>query len=579
MDKNDEILCLKDISLDNIPRCPNCNLISSLQLKYKEGKPIIDYNCENNHKGEISLEEYLQQYNKFSLIKQACDECKKNQNEKKGDFFYCCKCNKFLCHDCGLNHPNNDKHNCINFKRYDSFCKIHYNSFAFYCLKCKKNLCIYCKANHPPHNIKDLFDFNYSEESKKNLEESIKNIEKKIKDLDVIKQDISLEIDKLKKSCEFEMKFFKILINAFKYEEIQKNLNYNVIQNLKNFEKIFGKNKAKNYEKIYKEGIKFIDFLKSRDNFKFKSNNLENNIKTLTPHNDTIYHISQLNDGRLISSSVDQTLNIYNKDTLELQFTIKGEHSNAIRYFTQLSDDRIITCSDDATMKIIRLTDDDKFYSVEQTLKEHNNDICKVIEIRDNNKLISVSRDRTMKIWEIKNNNKFECTNTKAFQSGSHCNILQLNDKEFVTSSENDKCIKFWNLNDYSNIATLNNIECNWGARTLCELVDDILGVGGNNGKGIYLIRISNHQLINNINGPQCVYSIYKCFDDSILCAITKGNGNCAIVKYKYENGNFNQVVEKERINNGSILYSCFELEDGKIATAGAGPNVIKLWE
>ena len=96
-----------------------------------------------------------------------------------------------------------------------------------------------------------------------------------------------------------------------------------------------------------------------------------------------------------------------------------------------------------------------------------------------------------MKIWEIKNNNKFECTNTKAFQSGSHCNILQLNDKEFVTSSVNDKCIKFWNLNDYSNIATLNNIECNWGARTLCELGDDILGVGGNNGNGIYLIKIS----------------------------------------------------------------------------------------
>ena len=35
------------------------------------------------------------------------------------------------------------------------------------------------------------------------------------------------------------MKFYKILINTYKYEEIQYNLNYNVIHNLKNFEEIF----------------------------------------------------------------------------------------------------------------------------------------------------------------------------------------------------------------------------------------------------------------------------------------------------------------------------------------------------
>ena len=41
MDKNDDALCIGGINLDNVPRCPNCNLISSLKLNYKEGKPII----------------------------------------------------------------------------------------------------------------------------------------------------------------------------------------------------------------------------------------------------------------------------------------------------------------------------------------------------------------------------------------------------------------------------------------------------------------------------------------------------------------------------------------------------------
>ena len=50
-------------SLNNIPRCLECNLISSLKLYYREGKPIINYYCENNHKGDISLEEYMNKYN------------------------------------------------------------------------------------------------------------------------------------------------------------------------------------------------------------------------------------------------------------------------------------------------------------------------------------------------------------------------------------------------------------------------------------------------------------------------------------------------------------------------------------
>ena len=85
-----------ELSLDNIPRCLNCNLISSLKLYYKEGKPIINYFCENNHNGNISLEEYLQKYNNHSLLKQKCQDCNKNQNEIKGEFFYCNKCNIFL---------------------------------------------------------------------------------------------------------------------------------------------------------------------------------------------------------------------------------------------------------------------------------------------------------------------------------------------------------------------------------------------------------------------------------------------------------------------------------------------------
>ena len=142
--------------LDDIPRCPDCNLICSLKLNYIEGNPMIEYECENNHKGNISLKEYLNKCNKFSLSKEKCKDCGKNQKEVKGDFYYCSKCNKFICFSCQLNHPFGERHNIINFKRYDSLCKMHSNTFCFYCIKCKQNLCIYCKSEHELNDLIDL---------------------------------------------------------------------------------------------------------------------------------------------------------------------------------------------------------------------------------------------------------------------------------------------------------------------------------------------------------------------------------------------------------------------------------------
>ena len=125
-------------------------------------------------------------------------------------------------------------------------------------------------------------------------------------------------------------------------------------------------------------------------------------------------------------------------------------------------------------MKIIKLIGEDK-YQIEQTLQGHTSDVYKIIEIKEN-ELISISLDKTMKIWKLNNENKFECITTIYFQnSESSCNILRLNENEFVTSSYEDKYIKFWNSNNYSNIATINNIESCWTWKNMCLLENDLL--------------------------------------------------------------------------------------------------------
>ena len=67
----------------------------------------------------------------------------------------------------------------------------------------------------------------------------------------------------------------------------------------------------------------------------------------------------------------------------------------------------------------------------------------------------------------------------------------------------------------------------------------------------MFWINITTHQLIKNILGPQEIHSINECNDGLLLCSIKNENGNCAIVKYKYENEGHTITVRFDH-NEGS---------------------------
>ena len=549
-----------NISLKNITRCPECNLVVSLSIYYKEITPYVIYYCENNHKGELSLEEYCQKYSNYSISKEKCLKCNTIQSEANGNFSFCCKCNKFICNSCIINHSNNNgQHNITNINRYDALCKLHSNYYAFYCNKCQKNLCIYCKQEHDTHDIINIIQYKNSYEPTNQLEQKIKNIEKKINGLEEIKKQIFAEIDKFKKIYDLEIKFFKILFNTFKYEDIQSNINYNVIENIKNYDETFEIYKMKMLDKINKESNKFISFLQTIGLQKsFIMPNCKEGWGT---------RVFKLKDGRLAACNYKgdcKTLIIYSKDTFEIQLSINlSEYINGI---TQLDNENILTWTKD--MNVIKLITNK--YNFEQKLIGHTEYISGVIEIRTN-ELISVSADGTMKLWILNNNNQYECRNT--INLNGLCSILKLDENEFVTYHFHDKCLKFWDSNNFSNISTINNIESQW-REPLCKLSDDILCVGGN---CLYLIQISNHQLINKIFDGKRMCSLYKCNDGLILCSIYE-NDHYSLIKYKYKNQKFNKIIEKEKAFTGS--YRFVELDDEIIvgATDDAYYSPIFLW-
>ena len=565
---------------NDIPRCPKCNLISSLNLMYKNGEPFINYSCENLHEGNILLKDYFNESKKFSLLKEICNECNSNQNESKGQFVYCTKCKIFLCHLCEINH---EEHNLIKIKRYDATCKIHANFYSFYCIRCKTNICVYCQSEHKGHELINLFEINFSEESKTNLRKNISDLESKIKNLDNLKKTIEVNIENFKQFNQLEINFLKILLSTYEYEEKQKNLNYFVINNLKKFDEKFKSINLKNYEKLFNETNNYITLLQNMTNKKrnintliqnYKPNVLTKCIKTIKAHSGQINYLDILNDGRLMSASSDKTLKIYKKNTFEIQVLIQV-HKDRINSFTQLLDEKIISCSDDGTMNIIKIIDEDK-YQIEQTLEGHNNYVIKVIET-NNGELISICYDCKLMKWKLDKENKYISVQNINFQdSNSDCNIIKVNDKEFATLSRTDNYVKFWDFEKLTNISTIHNIESELMFQNMCMLEDDILIIGGDNSFGFYFIKISNHQIIKNIRENKKIFSIHKCLNGNILCSVINDNGNQSLIKYKYENESLVKIVEREKAHNNNI-YSCIELGDGTIVSAGIG-GLIKIW-
>ena len=60
---NEPTSVIYKLNQNDIKRFRRCNLICSLKLNYKEGNPMIDYECENEHKGNIYLKEYMNRFN------------------------------------------------------------------------------------------------------------------------------------------------------------------------------------------------------------------------------------------------------------------------------------------------------------------------------------------------------------------------------------------------------------------------------------------------------------------------------------------------------------------------------------
>ena len=281
-------------------------------------------------------------------------------------------------------------------------------------------------------------------------------------------------------------------------------------------------------------------------------------INSIQPHKKIINSVSIFPSGKIISTSEDMSIKIY--DTyLNIIQEIKEAHDDVINYIEIKDENNFMTCSKDNNIKLW-IKKKNLFVQNCRIFKAHEGQIIKVIYLPNGN-IISCSYDTTIKIWEEKNNNNKENSIYERKITLNHlkkiASILYLEDKKILISSGEDGT-KFWNLNDINNI-NFENIKlikeyedtfCGWN-NALCKIDNNKIIIGGNENGIMSVISIQDNQ-IKKIFNNFCVWGI--CFIKNKNVFLVSGKSNNINI-YGCDNYNCLQCVENAHYNsiNGLI--------------------------
>jgi len=316
----------------------------------------------------LPFDKFEKESSKFNYENIECLKCKNKRSSQNLDlkYFYCFQCKKYLCSKCLNTHDEKLKeiHHFVPIEKLDGYCNNHYNSFSQYCSNHKRNICLFCE-NDQHKDCKLLKIEFFSDKEKCELKNDIDNAVKLKNEVENFQNQINKSFDKIKKELD-EIIFIKNLI--FSYDSLQKYFicNYNVVNNLNSIKSISKVNNKK-FELLSKYSNKLL--------------NLLNNgyFKTINNHNDCVYHMKLLPDGRLSSCSSDGTINIYNKENYKLEHKI--DVWNNVLYFDTISSDNIIACCADGSLKIYEFNNNNS--KLINELKSHTNSVLKVIVIEN----------------------------------------------------------------------------------------------------------------------------------------------------------------------------------------------------
>ena len=372
------------------------------------------------------------------------------------------------------------------------------------------------------------------------------------------------QFEKIKRERKLSEEFLEIMLNQisnlykqnqFFYNNIEKlNQKVNLIEEENKSKKILIENQKKtliSYEKEIKEIKLKINSLETYS--KKKKEKKLKNINCKKIHNDQINLIKQFPSGKLISTSNDNSIKIFNEN-LDLIQNIKNAHEDWITYLNIKDENNFVSSSYDESI-ITWLKKNDIFEKNIIIENAHNHFINKVIYCSNDN-IISCSWDKDIKIWE-KKNNKYYCVNKLDNNYYVKCLIFLEENNNLISSGREGT--KIWDLNNINNVKLIkqfHNLNCFY-VNNLKLIDNDKLIIGKFN--KLKIISISQEKIIKEIKLNDFCYGI-KCIRNKDILLIGCKND---ILLYDINNFNCIQIIKNAhckyingfvQLRNGNIL-------------------------
>ena len=227
---------------------------------------------------------------------------------------------------------------------------------------------------------------------------------------------------------------------------------------------------------------------------------------TFDPHINYIHCILKLQDGRIASSSSDETIKIFNKDNFNLDITLKGHYGGIFNLF-QLPNTKLLSASADNTIRLWNL-ETKKF---EKTFIGHNFTVYKAILLNNNKDICSCSADKTFKIWNLENT---KCLKTLKGHEGYITAFLEYENNKLISVGTDDT-VRFWNINlnddyDYENFMIMKKIGNFQDHNGLLKIKNNRVIISGNSDGTIIIVNVKYYQI-------ECRIKVHVGFTNSII--------------------------------------------------------------
>jgi WD40 repeat protein len=280
-------------------------------------------------------------------------------------------------------------------------------------------------------------------------------------------------------------------------------------------------------------------------------------VRILTGHSLGVTAIAVLPDGRVVSSSFDNTLRVWDLATGETTCTLKG-HSNRVRAVALSPDGRLVSASDDRTLRIWDLATGE----TTRILEGHSNWVRAVTVLPDG-RVVSGSDDNTLRVWDLATG---ETTCTLEGHSGFITAVAVLPDGRVVSGSA-DRTLRLWDLSTGEATGTL---EGHSGLVRAVAVLPDGRVVSGSGDRTLRLWGLAAGEAARTLEGHSGSVRAVAVLPDG---RVVSGSDDRTMRVWDLATGQSASSLE----GHSASVYAVAVLPDGRVVS-GSDDRTLRLW-